>query len=67
MFHELADAVYSINQKSTYALLKTFPSKDSIANAHLTKLTNVFKSIHIIDTVKQKHFFLKYSCHIHWF
>lgn len=44
MFPELADTVYSINQKSTYALLKTFPSKDSIANAHLTKLTNVLKN-----------------------
>ena len=43
MFPELASLVYSINQKSTYALLKTFPSKEAIASAHLTKLTNLLK------------------------
>jgi transposase len=44
MFPELASVVYSINQKSTYALLKTFPSKEAIASAHLTKLTNTLKN-----------------------
>ncbi|QSX09280.1 IS110 family transposase [Alkalibacter rhizosphaerae] len=44
MFPELADLVYSLNQKSTYALLRTFPSKDAIASAHLTKLTNVLRN-----------------------
>lgn len=43
MFPELPSCVYSINQKSTLALLKEFPSKKQIANAHLTKLTNVLK------------------------
>lgn len=41
MFPELASVVYSINQKSTYALLRAFPSTHAIASAHLTKLTNV--------------------------
>lgn len=41
MFPELEDCVYSINQKSTMALLHQFPSKELIANAHLTRLTNV--------------------------
>lgn len=41
MFPELASVVYSINQKSTYELLREFPSVDAIASAHLTKLTNV--------------------------
>lgn len=43
MFPELEDCVYSINQKSTMALLHQFPSKELIANAHLTRLTNVLK------------------------
>ncbi len=43
MFPELASVVYYINQKSTYALLKTFSSKKAIASAHLTKLTNILK------------------------
>lgn len=43
VFPELEDCVYSINQKSTIALLHEFPSKELIANAHLTRLTNVLK------------------------
>lgn len=43
MLPELEDCVYSINQKSTMALLHQFPSKELIANAHLTRLTNVLK------------------------
>ena len=43
MFPELEDCVYSINQKSTIALLYEFPSKELIANAHLTRLTNILK------------------------
>lgn len=43
VFPELEDCVYSINQKSTMALLHEFPSKELIANAHLTRLTNVLK------------------------
>lgn len=43
VFPELGDCVYSINQKSTMALLHEFPSKELIANAHLTRLTNVLK------------------------
>ena len=43
VFPELEDCVYSINQKSTMALLYEFPSKELIANAHLTRLTNVLK------------------------
>ncbi len=41
MFPELASVVYSLNQNSTYELLKAFPSKEAIASAHLTKLTNL--------------------------
>ena len=41
MFPELASVVYSLNQKSTYELLKAFPSKEAITSAHLTKLTNL--------------------------
>ncbi|OPL08268.1 MAG: transposase [delta proteobacterium ML8_F1] len=41
MFPELTSVVYSINQKSTYELLRAFPSADAIASAHLTKLTTV--------------------------
>lgn len=44
IFPELQNCVYSINQKSTLALLSKFPSRKSIANAHLTKLTNVLKN-----------------------
>jgi transposase len=41
LFPELPEAVYSINQKSTYALLLEFPTAKSIAEAHLTRLTNL--------------------------
>lgn len=43
MFPELESHVYSLNQASTYTLLKSFNSKDAIANAHITKLTNLLK------------------------
>ena len=43
VFPELENCVYSINQKSTMALLYEFPSKELIANAHLTRLTNLLK------------------------
>ena len=43
VFPELEDCVYSINQKSTMALLHEFPSKELIANAYLTRITNVLK------------------------
>ena len=43
LFPELPDVVYSINQKSTYALLLEFPTAKAIANAHLTKLTNLLR------------------------
>lgn len=43
VFPELENCVYSINQKSTMALLYDFPSKELIAKAHLTRLTNVLK------------------------
>lgn len=43
IFPELEDCVYSINQKSTMALLYEFPSKELIANTHITRLTNVLK------------------------
>lgn len=43
MFPELITVVYSINQKSTMALLTNFPSLEDIQNAHLTKLTNILK------------------------
>ncbi|BES64527.1 IS110 family transposase [Gottschalkiaceae bacterium SANA] len=41
MFPELASVVYSINQTSTYAILRAFPSTQAIASAHLTKLTTL--------------------------
>ena len=41
MFPELTSFVYSIHQKSTYALLEHFPSTTEIANAHLTTLSNL--------------------------
>lgn len=44
MFPELPSVVYSLNQKSTYELLKKFPSVSAIANAHLTKLATVLRT-----------------------
>ena len=41
LFPELPNVVYSVNQKSTYALLLEFPTARTIADAHLTKLTNL--------------------------
>jgi len=44
IFPELENLVYSINQKSTLALLHEFPANFLIANAHITRLTNILKS-----------------------
>lgn len=44
VFPELPELVYSVNQKSSYALLLEYPTASAIANAHLTKLTNVLHS-----------------------
>lgn len=41
IFPELPSLVWSINQKSSYALLLEFPSPKAISNCHLTKLTNL--------------------------
>jgi transposase len=41
LFPELPDCVYSVNQKSCYALLLTYPTAKAIAAAHLTALTNL--------------------------
>ncbi|QQK08115.1 IS110 family transposase [Miniphocaeibacter halophilus] len=43
MFPEITDCLYSINQKSTMAILYEFPSLKLIADAHLTKFTNILK------------------------
>lgn len=44
LFPELPKLVWSVNQKSTYAMLLEFPTANSIASAHLTRLTNVLAS-----------------------
>jgi len=44
VFPELPSAVYSIHQKSSYALLYEFSSPLDISNAHLTKLSNILSS-----------------------
>ena len=41
LFPELPQLVYSINQKSTYALLLEYPTAKVISSAHLTKLSNL--------------------------
>jgi len=41
LFPELPSVVWSVNQKSCYSLLLEFPTAQDIANAHLTKLTNI--------------------------
>lgn len=43
IFPELESLVYSLNQKSTLALLRAYPSKEELASAHLTGLTNLLK------------------------
>ena len=44
LFPELPGAVYSINQKSTYALLLGFPTAKSIAGADLDRLTTLLSA-----------------------
>ena len=44
LFPELPGAVYSINQKSCYALLLEFPTAKDIAGAHLTRLANLLSA-----------------------
>ena len=43
LFPELTQAVHSVNQKSSYALLLEFPTAAAIANAHLTRLTTILR------------------------
>ncbi len=40
-FPELSSVVWSIHQKSSYALLLEFPTVEDLSKAHLTKLTNI--------------------------
>ncbi len=40
-FPELSSIVYTIHQKSCYALLLKFPTAEEISKCHLTKLTNI--------------------------
>jgi transposase len=41
LFPEFSSTVWSVNQKSSYALLLEFPTARNIANAHLTRLSNI--------------------------
>lgn len=41
LFPELEKLVPALHMKSVYALLSEFPSAQHIANAHLTRLTNL--------------------------
>jgi transposase len=50
LFPELPSVVWSVNQKSCYALLLEYPTVGEIATAHLTKLTNL-----LIDNSKGKY------------
>lgn len=45
LFPELEALVPSLHMKSVYALLNEFPSAQHIANAHLTRLTNLLSEI----------------------
>ena len=44
LFPELPGVVWSVNQKSSYALLLEFPTANDIANANIIRLTNVLSS-----------------------
>ena len=44
LFPELPCVVWSVNQKSCYALLLEFPTAKQIAESHLTRLTNILSS-----------------------
>jgi len=44
LFPELPGVVWSVNQKSTYALLSEFPTAKDIANANIVRLTNVLSA-----------------------
>ncbi|MDL2287409.1 IS110 family transposase [Eubacteriales bacterium OttesenSCG-928-G02] len=41
LFPELSGVVWSVNQKSSYALLSEFPTAKDISNANIVRLTNV--------------------------
>jgi len=41
LFPELPDSVWSIHQNSSYEMLLEFPTAIDIANAHITKFTNI--------------------------
>lgn len=44
IFPELASAVWSVHQNSSYAILLEYPTPNDLSSAHLTKLTNLLKS-----------------------
>jgi len=43
VFPELPEAVWSIHQKSCYAMLLEYPNAQAVAESHLTKLSNILK------------------------
>jgi transposase len=44
LFPELPSVVWSVNQKSSYALLSEFPTANDIAGANIVRLTNVLSA-----------------------
>ena len=50
IFPELSSYLPSLHNKSIYTLLLEFPTPIAIANAHLTRLTNVLRSHHSAST-----------------
>ena len=44
LFPELPSVVWSVNQKSCYALLSEFPTANAIASANIIRLTNVLSA-----------------------
>jgi transposase len=43
VFPELPEAVWSIHQKSAYAMLLEYPTAQAVAHSHLTKLCNILQ------------------------
>ena len=52
LFPELEKLVPQLHMASVYALLSEFPGAKQVANAHLTRLTNLLSEASKVDTVK---------------
>ena len=54
LFPELEKLVPTLHMASVYAMLSEFPGAKQVANAHLTRFTNLLSKVSKVDMVKKQ-------------